>query len=142
MMSLHRLPETFGRRLSGIIDGGLLNAGDVILRWDTSVAPADQNVEEQYLPPVPATETLGALIHWVSTRTIERGFTDFKAGDAIITFDPVVDLERPGLTFELPDGNVYVQAAAGKQIMEFWDVVIGGVPSTKTLLLRLKPTTP
>jgi hypothetical protein len=139
MMSLHTLPSTFARHLGAITEGRLLNAGDVILRWNTAELPSDPNLEATYAAPVAATATIPALIHYVSARAIERNFTEFRAGDAIISFEPSVNLELPGLVFELPDGQIYVQASSGKQVVEFWDVVLGGVPMTRTLLLRLKP---
>lgn len=139
MMSLHRLPERFQRQLSRIVDNKLLNAGEIILRWNVADAPTDRNLEATYVAADLMQLTFNALIHWISQRTIERGFTEFKAGDAIITFDPDVDLTKRDLVFVLPDGRTYVQASAGKDLIEFWDVVLGGQPMTRTLLLRLKP---
>lgn len=139
MISLHTLPDRFARHLSAIIDNKLLNAGQVILRWNTQAGPTDRNLEQTYPEPVETSLPVNALIHFISERTIDRGFTSFKAGDAIITFDADVDLTQRDLVFLLPpDGAVYVQASAGKDVMQFWDVVIGGNPLTRTLLLRLK----
>lgn len=138
MMFLHRLPQRFARDLARIVEQRALNAGDVVMRWNAAAAPADKNVESSYPTPVPMTETVGALIHWVSQRAVERGFTEFKAGDAIVSFEQEVDLDRRDLVFELPDGQTYVQSTVGKAVAQFWDVVIGGEPLTRTLLLRLK----
>lgn len=137
-MLLHNLPDLYTRHLGGLVEGKLLNAGDVILRWNSAPAPTDRNLEATYVAPIAATSTISALIHWVQMRTVQRGFTEFEAGDAIITFEAAVDLTPQDLVFELPDGKIYVQASVGKKLTEFWDVCIGGLPLSRTLLLRLK----
>lgn len=138
-MLLHRLPQIIRRHLGALVQEGLLNTGDIVLRWNASAAPADRNLEATYAPPTPAELTVKAFIHWVSVRAVERGFTDFKAGDAIVTFESDVELDnKRDLRFEMPGGEIYVQASAGKSVAQFWDVYIGGEMLTRTLLLRLK----
>lgn len=138
-MILHRLPQLVRRHMGLLIQQGLLNTGPIILRWNSAAAPADRNLEATYVVPVPQQETVTAFIHWVSQRAVERGFTDFKAGDAIVTFESTAELDgRRDLVFEFPDGGIYVQQATGKSVVQFWDVFIGGETLTRTLLLRLK----
>lgn len=138
-MSLHNLPNRFKRDLSNILGNELLNSGEVTVHWDESAAPADRNIESTYPTPVPQQQVLTALIHYVSVRTVVREFGEFQAGDAIVTFDPGFDFAgKKAMWFELPDGKQYVQQMEGKRVMEFWDVVLGGVPATKTLLLRIR----
>lgn len=140
MMSLHRFPRRFQRDLGGLVQNKQLNVSDLILRWNSGTPAGDRNLEASYAAAVPAELTVSAFIHWVSMRAIERGFTDFKAGDVIVTFEADVSLDdKRDLVFVFPDEQVYVQQSTGKTIVQFWDVFIGGEPLTRTLLLRLKP---
>jgi hypothetical protein len=138
-LSLHNLANRFKRDLGNILGNELLNSGTVKVHWDSSDGPTDRNVESTYPDPVAEEQDLPALIHYVSVRTVVREFGEFQAGDAIVTFDPGFDFAgKKALWFELPDGKQYVQQMEGKRVMEFWDVVLGGVPATKTLLLRVR----
>lgn len=138
-LSLHTLPTVMARHLGGILEAKAMNTGDIELRWNSAALPADPNLEAQAVAPVRQTATVRALIHYVSVRTAMRGLTEFKAGDAIVTFDGDLNLAgRQGLTFGMPDGAEYVQAATGKDVAEFWDVIVGGTRLSVTLLLRAK----
>ena len=137
MMSLHRLPQRLGRDLAGVFAGGKLNSGTVLMHWNSAAEPEDPNVEGDYPALAVTSRRLTALIHYVSVRSGERGFGEFQAGDAIITFAVPMGLEgKRGVSFTLPDGRDYVQQAVGKKVVEFWDTFVGGVPLTTTLLLR------
>src|SRR4051812_45445151 len=111
MLSLHTFGPNFQRRLGQLTQGNLLNAGPGVLRWNAAAAPTDRNVEADYAEPDEVETTVQALIHYVSMRTVERGFAEMQAGDAIVTFDSTQDLTQAGLAFVLPDGKTYVQAA-------------------------------
>lgn len=139
MMSLHKLPLVFGRHRDRLLEKGQTNVGDIVLHWNAASAPLDPNLESDLPAAVPLDETVRGFIHYVSVRTTERVYAEIRSGDVIVTFNPTVTIEgREGLYFVLPDGLTYVQAAEGKEVMEYWDVFVGGAPLTKTLLLRLK----
>jgi len=141
MMSLHTLSQRFSRHRDSLLERGRMNVGDIVLHWDAAPAPTDPNVEASYADPQPQSETLRAFIYFVSARSTERQFAEIRAGDAIVSFHPsaeLADTARPGLYFVLPDGLTYVQASAGKEVVQFWDVFVGGETLTRTLLLRLK----
>lgn len=136
---MHKFPDRFRRDFRETLERGQAETGDVILRWNVADAPEDRNVEADRPEADYTTETVSALVHWVSMRAVQAGLTIFKAGDAIVTFDGEVELEnKTELSFTLPDGKIYVQAAAGREVAEWWDVFVGGAPLTKTLLLRVK----
>ena len=137
MISLHTLPARLARDLAGVLSRQQLNAGTVLMHWESALLPADANIEGDYAASAVVSRRLSALIHWVSVRTGERGFGEFQAGDAIITFAVPMGLEgKRGVSFTLPDGKDYVQQAVGKKVVEFWDTYVGGAPLTTTLLLR------
>ena len=137
MISLHTLQQRMARDLAGVLSRQDLNAGTVLLHWESTALPADGNIEGDYAASAVVSRRLSALIHWVSVRTGERGFGEFQAGDAIITFAVPMGLEgKRGVSFTLPDGKDYVQQAVGKKVVEFWDTYVGGAPLTTTLLLR------
>ncbi len=140
MMFLHTLGQRISRDLGAMIAGRNLNTGDVVFHWDAAPGPTDRNVEASYSAASPQAETKQGLIHWVSVRSVAQGaFSEFQAGDAIVTFTAdVVIAGKRGLYFTLPDGNDYVQANVGKKVIEFWDVYVGGEALSITLLLRRK----
>lgn len=136
-MSMHTLPLVMARHLGGILEKGHLNTADVVLRWNAAAPPSDPNLEAQAIAPVPLELTVKALVHYISVRTALRGLMEYQVGDAIVTFDGDIDLVgKEGLTFGMPDGRQYVQAGVGKDVAEFWDVIVGGTRLSVTVLLR------
>lgn len=138
----HMLPTRIGRLIGTVMDRQTVNSAMVRLCWNGAAAPANPNDADTYNPKMPMSEVLPALVHWISARTIARGYTDYQAGDALITFEGAQDLaSRNGLAFLLPDGLTYVQTAAGKGVNEFWDVMLGGERMTTTVAIRPNPST-
>jgi hypothetical protein len=147
-MAVHMLEKRLSRHLGKLIEQRLLNASSIILHYVDKPAPDenfDPNVESTY-PTLPEkTKTVGGLVHFVTARTMQRQFAEIQAGDAIVTFegtiydedDNPVDLKQmQKLRFEL-NGDIYVQAAVGKDLKGYWSTVIGGNPLSQTFLLRL-----
>lgn len=142
-MLLHKAPLTYQRKLGSLVQGLRMDAGQITIQWDSSAAPANANLEADYAAPTVGSTTANALIHYVSATTVQRSMLEFKAGDAIVTFHPTDATQKldgkTGLRFVLPDGQTYVQAQAGKDIAQFWDVLLAGRKMSVTLLLRLRP---
>lgn len=138
MMSMHTLEPRLTRFLGELIERKLLNAGPIVMKFVTRVIPDnyDPNDEETYPLETPGSLELGGLIHIVSARTTERQFTEIKTGDAIVTFEATVDFSgKERITFEF-NGDTWVQQAVGKELSQYWDLVLGGNPISQTLLLR------
>ena len=115
----------------------MLNAAPVILRWCGAAAPADPNVEGEEAPVQDQEATVTGLVHYVGARSVPNGFMVFEKLDALVTFESDVDLRtRDGITFELPDGKVYVQADTGGKAVDFWDLLVRGERLAQTVALR------
>lgn len=138
-MLQHLAPAILGRNLDGIIERMEMNAAPISIRHDVSPEPADVNLPKETPPDYRTIETT-ALVHFISARTIARGYTQFQEGDAIVTFD--TQQSFTGLrhvVFTMPDGKEYVQATEGTDALhEFWDVLVGGTKLSVTLLLRIR----
>jgi hypothetical protein len=142
MMAMHLARRKLQRFLDGMREHHAMNTGDVSIYWDASAAPADVNVEADYAQTDRQSATIrGALIHHVSAKAAASNYTTFEAGDVLVTFDAAT-LDFTGkrnISFQLPDGNIYVQADTGKDPVELWSVFVGGSALTKTLHLRRTP---
>lgn len=144
-MLSHKLPQIFSRRLGSILEAGELNSGPVILNWmEPSEVPAsdyDPNVESSYPSMVSRTATVWGLIHFINQSTVPAQFAEFAAGDAIVTFEGsgLAELTQlQGLTFTLPDEQVYVPSKSGENVCKFYDLVLGGQRMSRTVFLTLK----
>lgn len=138
MMSLHTLETRLTRFIGELIEKKLLNAGPIVMKYVTRTLPVnyDANDESTYPVETPHADTLGGFIHIVSARTTQRQFTEIKTGDAIVTFEATVDFSgKEQITFEF-NGDTWVQQAAGKEVSQYWDLVLGGNLISQTLLLR------
>lgn len=142
-MLLHRAGVILDRAISGVIERGEMNSGKVLVRHDVSQPPEDPNEPNRTDPEIEEF-TVGALIHWITAKTIARGFTRFQEGDAIVTFSPEQCLNSlRGVTFILPDGKEYVQSNEGTDdLAEFWDSMVNGRRLAITLLLRSRKVAP
>lgn len=145
MLALHTLETRLKRTVGDLIERRLLNACTIVMRYVDAVATAggfDRNDESTYPAREEKTSNLGGFVHFVSARTTARQFTEIQTGDAIVTFEASVDFTgKDKIRFELtgPTGGAaetYVQAAVGKELAQYWDVVLGGYPITQTVLLR------
>ena len=85
------------------------------------------------------TTTVKALVHFVAPITSGvRVFAEIQAGDAIIDFDPDVDLSnKPGLFFTFA-GQDWVQQKMGKELEESWDAYYGDQRLHRTVAVRRK----
>lgn len=145
-MLMHKLGQKVGRALAGVIERGELNTGDVILKWleeQPSEGPFDRNVEASYPETIERTQTVSALVHFVNQSMVLQQFAEYQTGDAIVTFDAgfdlVLDLSTlKGLTFTLPDGQVYVPGKMGDEVARYYDLVIGNQRMSRTVALKLK----
>lgn len=137
MMSMHRLGQRIERTLDEILERGLLNSGDVVLRWNDAPAASDPNDESLMGTPTPREQTVTALIYYVSAKSVPNGFMVFDKVDAILTFDSRTDLSKMnGLTYELPDGLIYVPANTGGKAVEFWETVVQGKRLARTVAVK------
>ena len=138
MMLLHTAENKLTRTLGMLIEQRKLNAGTIVMRYITRTLPGgyDPNDESTYPATTPGSAELGALIHIVSARTTQRQFTEIKTGDAIVTFEATVDFSgKEQITFEFM-GDKWVQQAVGKELAQYWDVLMGGNPVSQTIVLR------
>jgi hypothetical protein len=88
---------------------------------------------------VAKTKEVKALVHLVAPITSGvRVFAEIQAGDAIIDFDPDVDLaNKPGLVFSFA-GQDWVQQKVGKDIEGSWDAYCGDQRLHRTVAVRRK----
>lgn len=140
-MLMHKAAPIFQRRLGQVVAGLGMESAAITVQWDSSAAPSDPGLESSYAAKTTGSDTVNALVHYVSATTAQRTMLGFAAGDAIVTFHPtdaaLLD-GKSGVSFVLPDGKTYVQAQAGGDIQQFWDVLLAGRKMTVTLLLRIR----
>lgn len=77
------------------------------------------------------------LVHWPDhARSEVRQFTEIAAGDCIVDLaDADVEFDgRTGLQFEIM-GRRYRPKPASDRLLKAWDVVVGSVKLTRTMLL-------
>src|SRR5262245_13818937 len=99
----------------------------ITLRWnELSPVQTDPTTGDQLGTAVAKTKEVKALVHFVAPTTSGvRMFAEIQAGDAIIDFDPDVDLEnKPGLVFSFA-GQDWVQQKVGKDVEASWDAYYG-----------------
>lgn len=125
-----------------IISRRLLNTVDVTISYQKPVvgSPALDPALESTVPST-TTETAvkTALIHFVeASRSIYRQFAEIQTGDIILDFLDDVELPRTGATFII-DGERYVQKEVGKELTQFWDVIIQGERHFRTIVATKAP---
>lgn len=77
-----------------------------------------------------------ALVHSVAPGAHSvRLYAEVETGDILIDIDPAVQVDKPGMTFEL-DGVKYVQKPIGDELAGAMDVVVNGQRTFRALLLR------
>ena len=97
--------------------------------------------------------TLPALLHQVSAQVVLRKFAELQVGDLILDLMPEAmvtvgdgtgpsgtrsldDLAELGVRFALPDGQLFTQADVGEELAAAWQTWMGGIPLTRTIVLR------
>lgn len=106
---------------------------------DPGVAVEDRSWLEEEAPETGATLTLEvkALVHFVAPESVvQRGFTEIKSGDVIVDFGYDRDLSLYRNVRYSIKGVAYQQKNVGRDLAESWDVLIGGVATTNTILLE------
>ena len=72
------------------------------------------------VPMVPLTETVRALLYFVSATTQLRQFAEIQAGDCIATFNPDQTLKgRDSLRFVI-DGEEWSSKPVSEQLSSYW----------------------
>ena len=97
--------------------------------------------------------TIRAFWHQTGASIRLRQFTEIQVGDVIMDLDPdamvsvydgqplasgvvsLDDIANQGVRFEL-NGQAYTQAEIGEELAQAWNVVVGGQPILRTMLLR------
>ncbi len=136
------LSARVARHTSRLVSRGLLNSGLVTVMWRRPVAgslPQDPMIEATQPERETVTREVPALIHFVEiSRSMVRQFTAIETGDVILDLLQNVELPRDGAEF-IVNGERYVQKDAGKELAEFWDVMIEGQRHFRTVLATRAP---
>ena len=130
------------RDAARILSRGQLNTAVVTVSWKKPVdgsQPRDPALEGT----APATETVTlekkAFVHFVEiSRSLSRQFTQIETGDVILDFLGDVELPRDGAVF-IVNGERYTQKDVGKQLTEFWDLMIEGRRHMRTVVACKAP---
>lgn len=129
------------RHAKRILNAGGMNAMDVTLHYeaaDPTATDADRGWMEDEAPAtgVASTRVVKALVHFVTPESVvQRGFTELRAGDAIVDFAHDLDLSAyRNLKFEI-GGRRYNEKDVSHDLRASWDVHAGGLPTFKTLVL-------
>ena len=137
---LHRLPLKMHRVLDNVLSGGLLNTMTVKF-WYCAVQSGtgfDPNVESSYVSEELQSMDLPTLVHFFGAKTAEITGGAVEVGDAVLVFRDDVALDGKDFQqFEI-NGKLYVQKAAGKRLVEEWDVMVGGNPFARTIFVTNK----
>jgi hypothetical protein len=131
------LKKAITRARNRTLQRGLRNTVTVTLRWDSGVTRADVNDMATWTgTAAPQTAEVKALVHFPSAASLlNRGFTELVEGDAIVDFDPALSFTgKSNLTF-LIDGIAYVQKSVGKQVVDYFDLLVGGARMFRTCVL-------
>ena len=134
-LSTHRAGKRHRRFLGKLIKSRLMEACEITMLWQSAaVDAADETGAET---PKELTDSVGALVHYVSLEAVTRQAAEWEAGDAIVTLSGKVSLEdKFALRFVLPDGGTYVQRRTSGNLEQFWDAIFDSKPVGKTFLLR------
>lgn len=118
--------------------GGRMNALDVVLEWDAAGAAGDTTFLSEAGAADPQTESVKALVHWVTAeQVVRRGYTALQAGDAILDFPAAVTLTgRPGIAFVIA-GRRYIQKTYGDDLLDWPDTYADGVRIFHTIVVGL-----
>lgn len=138
-MLQHLANRTLTRTLDATIEREEMTTGKVVVRYEEPAAPVDPNLPDRTAAVVQEL-TVGALIHFISSRAVARGYSQFREGDAIVTFDSQMSFEgMTHLSFLLPNGLEYIQASeGGDELQEYFDMFVRGQAISTTLLLRVR----
>lgn len=142
-MNLATIGNRIRRDLSRHLLRGELNTVAVIFHYEAGMTDeegeADPWLESEAPEPGEAcTATVNAFVHFVSPESVvQRGYTEIAVGDAIVDFAHDVNLEAyRNLRYEI-NGQFWEQKQAGKELTQAWDVIAGGLPTSRTVLLTL-----
>ena len=130
-----RIAGKIRRTFEGTVASGTLNSASVVLRWDDAV-PVDRSFLSQTVTPVPGSEEVAAMVHWITPEMVQRrGYVLLAAGDVIVDFPEAVTLTgRPGLWFEI-DGKAYAQKKAGNELLDWPDTMVDGQRIWRTIAM-------
>lgn len=127
-----------------ILNRGALNTAEITVSWQKPVdgsQPRDPALEAT----APTTETITldpkpkAFVHFVEpSKSLSRQFTQIETGDVILDFLDDVVLPRDGAVF-IVNGDRYIQKDVGKQLTEFWDLMIEGQRHMRTVVASPAP---
>lgn len=135
-MSLN-LKKLINRARNRTLGRNLRNTATITLRWDNGVQQGDVNDMATWTGvPDPQTSEVKGLVYFPSAASlINRGFLELVEGDCIVDFDPSLQFAgKQNLTF-LIDGFSYVQKTVGKQVMDYYDLLVGGERMFRTCVL-------
>lgn len=131
------------RDMAAALAGAGFNSMDVVFVWEVvsgSEAGYDANLEGSYPDTVPVSGTARALVHFVQPlKSGVRQFAEVEAGDVILDLahDGVPAPEGAAGLRCIIDGKTYVQKEAGKELAQYWDLVVGGERMMRTMLMTL-----
>lgn len=109
----------------------------VTLRWTVfSGTPTTDPVTGSTLgTATESTETIKALVHYVTATMVERQNVEIEVGDVIIDLDPALVLDtRKNLRFEI-DGMLYRQKTVGDRLAHYQDVLVSDIKTHRTIVL-------
>lgn len=120
------------------------NVADVTIVWNTTdLGAVDPNLEGALPTAALQSGTWPALVHYVQPITSGlRQFAEIQVGDVILdfAFDADFPENAPGATVRIENNPaVYVQKAVGKDLLDAWDVTLGGQRAMKTLVVTKQP---
>lgn len=135
---MNNIAHIIKRDMKRILDGNLLNRTVVQYFYDVEESPGsgeyDPNVESSYPEYAPESGEFNALVHFVQPETSAiRQFAEIRSGDVILDFS--ADVVLPSAARFVIDGRDYVQKSVGKELAQYWDVVVGGERMMRTLVL-------
>ena len=127
------------------------NVADVTIVWNTAdLGAVDPNLEGALPTAALQSGTWPALVHYVQPITSGlRQFAEIQVGDVILDFafdafqgvgpsGPEADFPEnaPGATVRIENNPaIYVQKAVGKDLLDAWDVAIGGQRVFRTVVV-------
>ena len=130
------------RDMQTAVKSGGMNSANVQFLWleDAGAGSGtfDANVEGSYPETREVSGTARALVHFVQPiKSGIRQFAEIQPGDVILDMQPTA-MPAPegadGLKCVI-DGQTYVQKDAGKELAQYWDLVVGGERMMRTLLM-------
>lgn len=108
----------------------------VTMRWQEGIGSPDPVTGAWAEMGPEQSQVIRALVHTVAPGAhAVRLYAEVETGDILIDIDPAIPVDKPGTTFEV-DGIKYVQKPVGNELAGAMDVVVNGIRTFRTLLLR------